>query len=129
MHWTAGFHPSFMSKVIGPPPVMCIVRASMKNRMLSALSVAMVAAVCSCASQHAPTDLKPFVSAIRQFAESLHGLSMDEVRARLVGAQISQTEWKASGYGGKELDAVFPSYVIRVMFSKDIVVYTSAEIS
>jgi len=101
----------------------------MKIHMLSPLSVAIVAVVCSCASQRTSADLKPSVSLIRQFADSLHGLSMAEVRARLVGAKMSETEWQATGYGGKELDATFQSYEVHVMFWNDRVITTSVEVS
>src|SRR5205809_5621935 len=99
----------------------------MKPSIVSALSIAMVALVCSCASKPTLNSIKPRISEIRRFADSLKGLSVDEVRAKLGDARISETEWKASGYGGRELDATFPSHVIRVMFSEDKVVYASVE--
>jgi hypothetical protein len=68
------------------------------------------------------------VSTIQQYAASFKGLSIDEARARLVGAKISEVPWSKDGFGGKQLVATFPSYQVRVLFEGDRVITTSVQI-
>jgi len=83
---------------------------------------------CSCATPRTSPELDASVSRIRQYTDSLKGLSAEAARSRLSGATITEEDWKESGFGGKQLVATFPKYEVRVLFFGDKVVTTSFQI-
>lgn len=65
------------------------------------------------------------MSTVRQYSDSFVGLSWEDARSRLAGAQLTETEWHSGALGGPELDARFPDYELSVLFHNGKAVTTS----
>jgi hypothetical protein len=95
---------------------------------LLTLSVLAACVVTSCSRPRSAADLKTSVSAIRQYADSFTGLSLNEARSRLAEGKLSEEDWNEDGIKGKQLIAMFPQHEVRVMFLDGKAIATSIQI-
>lgn len=92
---------------------------------LAALSLILVS---SCSRPGPTSGFTSAVSEICAYADSYHGLSVNEVRNKLAGSDLREETWNRDGFGGKQLVAKFPEHEVRVMFLNDKVITTSIQI-
>src|SRR5213082_2866864 len=99
----------------------------MTPRISFTLLVIVAWSVCSCASMRTST-VRASVSSLQQYADSFKGITIDEARSRLAGANIVEDEWKEGEFGGEQLVASYPGYDLRVLFFEAKAITISVEI-
>jgi hypothetical protein len=82
----------------------------------------------SCSRPRSTAAPASSISEIRSYADSFHGLSVNEARNKLAGGDLREETWNEGSFGGMQLVAEFPEHEVRVMFLNDKVITTSIQV-